>query len=376
MNERLRRKIQRIKERKPNHPNISKKKFDRYYDWLVCYIIFDSNNRIKENWIRQIKKRCPNILEYINNRYSNSLSINETCYRMLYHIENRPKCKICGKDVQYTGIGNYLTYCSIKCQANSNIVKKRRNETNFKRYGTIKPQQSNIIKEKIKNTCLKKYGTTSYLTTNNCKNIRIEKYGTAYPLQNKDILEKTKQTCIEKYGTDNPAKFGTEYFKSAMILKYNVDSYSKTDRFKKIMFDKKDIINQKRNNTKQKNHTFNISKQEEETYNILKGKYSDVIRQYNSKEYPYNCDFYIPSKNLYIECNYHWTHGRHPYNKENDKETLEKWKLSSTKYFLNAIHTWTIRDVEKRNKAKENNLNYIEIFEYNMDKLLNLIKKY
>ena len=34
---------------------------------------------------------------------------------------------------------------------------------------------------------------------------------------------------------------------------------------------------------------------------------------------------------------------------------LEQWKAKQTKYYNNAIKTWTKRDVEKRNKAKEEN---------------------
>lgn len=54
-------KIYRIKHRKPNHPNIDRNDFYRYYDYLICYVIFDENEHIKENWISQIKKRCQNI---------------------------------------------------------------------------------------------------------------------------------------------------------------------------------------------------------------------------------------------------------------------------------------------------------------------------
>ena len=28
--------------------------------------------------------------------------------------------------------------------------------------------------------------------------------------------------------------------------------------------------------------------------------------------YPFACDFYISSLDLFIECNYHWTHGGKP----------------------------------------------------------------
>ena len=69
---------------------------------------------------------------------------------------------------------------------------------------------------------------------------------------------------------------------------------------------------------------------------------------------------------MFIECQYSWTHGGHPYNKENDKEKLELWKekAKTSKYYQNAINTWTIRDVNKREIANKNGLNYLEFFSY------------
>ena len=66
---------------------------------------------------------------------------------------------------------------------------------------------------------------------------------------------------------------------------------------------------------------------------------------------------------LYIECNYNWTHGNKPYEgTEEDIEIVNKWKAKNTRFYDNAINTWTIRDVKKRNIAKQNNLNWIEFF--------------
>ena len=45
-------------------------------------------------------------------------------------------------------------------------------------------------------------------------------------------------------------------------------------------------------------------------------------------------------------------------------EKLQQWqeKAKNSKYYKNAINTWTIYDVKKRNIAKKNNLNYIEFW--------------
>lgn len=96
-------------------------------------------------------------------------------------------------------------------------------------------------------------------------------------------------------------------------------------------------------------------------------QYIDVIRQFdNDERYPFNCDFYIEDLDLFIECNFHWTHGGHPYNENSiaDQVNVQRWKAKNTRYYDNAINTWTKRDVEKRNKAKEENLNYIEFWSF------------
>ena len=117
-------------------------------------------------------------------------------------------------------------------------------------------------------------------------------------------------------------------------------------------------------NTKKKNKTFNTSKPEKELGAKLKELYSDLKTQYKSKEYPFACDFYIPSLDLYIEYNGSWTHGNHFFdeNNQDDLDTLKLWRSKDTEYYNNAIMVWTIKDVQKLETAIKNNLNYIAWF--------------
>ena len=81
---------------------------------------------------------------------------------------------------------------------------------------------------------------------------------------------------------------------------------------------------------------------------------------------------------MFIEIQGNWTHGKHPFNK-NDKDDLnivEKWKSKKSKYYNKAIHDWTVRDVIKRQIAKENGLNYIEIFSNDIEIVIEQFKKY
>jgi hypothetical protein len=109
--------------------------------------------------------------------------------------------------------------------------------------------------------------------------------------------------------------------------------------------------------------SFRISKQEDKMWEILKEKFINVIRQYREDRYPFACDFYIPEKDLFIELNLFWSHGKKPFeNTKEDINKINKWKSKNTKFYNNAIETWTVRDVLKRNTAKQNNLNYLEFF--------------
>ena len=120
--------------------------------------------------------------------------------------------------------------------------------------------------------------------------------------------------------------------------------------------------------TKKKNNTTNTSKPEQMLYEKLLNEYEGktIYREYKCERYPYHCDFYIVEDDLFIELNAHWTHGGRPYdpNDYSCQKQLELWqeKAKTSKYVQSAIYTWTVRDVEKAECAKRNNLNYWVIY--------------
>ena len=192
-----------------------------------------------------------------------------------------------------------------------------------KMYNPICPICGDKLKfdgEKYPKTCSKRKCINKWKGIKN-KQVFIEKFGCENPFQNEQIKEKIKHTNLQKYGVDN-------IFKST--------------KFKIFYKEHKNDILDKGFETKRKNGTFNKSKPEDQSYIILKEKFPDVIRQYKDKErYPFNCDFYIPCLDLFIECNYHWTHGSHPYDGNNisDINQATKWKFSDSKYKNIAYNT-------------------------------------
>ena len=222
-------------------------------------------------------------------------------------------------------------------QLDSNKEKIR--QTSLKHFGTEHPFQSKIVKDKIHNTCLNRYGTD-------------------WTFQDELTKEKQKATLLKKYGVTN--------------------SFCIPDVIKSLK-ERKNEIQQKRDNTKRKNKTFGASIPEQKTYLLLVEKFgkNDVLRQYKSDVYPFNCDFYLISEDIYIECNYFWTHQGHFFNKDdaNDIKILKEMSIKGKDhpFYLGAINTW-MSDLNKQKVAKSNKLNYI-VF-WNINEAINWINNY
>lgn len=122
------------------------------------------------------------------------------------------------------------------------------------------------------------------------------------------------------------------------------------------------------------------SKVEIDFYKYLINTFSfeNVDPQHYDNQYPYSCDFFIPGLNLYIEIQGSWTHGKHPFNPDDkkDNEKLNYWKSKDSEYYNNAIYTWTDLDVRKRVCARDNHLNYLEIFSNNIEDCITIFENY
>lgn len=173
-----------------------------------------------------------------------------------------------------------------------------------------------------------------------------------------------KQGMLDKYGVDNPFKLDSfhqiaaETRKEKYGAEYTLSSGSVLSDAARDIFARH---TQKSIASKRQNCTLNTSSVEEH----VKG-FDDFESQYNNdSRYPYLCDFYDKDRDLFIEVNASWTHGYHWYDAENDIDTCKKWKAKSKKseYYANALDVFTKRDVEKRECARKNNLNYVTLWD-------------
>lgn len=221
--------------------------------------------------------------------------------------------------------------------------KEKRIQTNIEKYGVPYTSQSEIIRKKTEKTNLSKYGfkhaSQSEFIKNKIAKTNMERYGVKSTLQLDSVKEKITKTNLQRYGVPN----------------YQQTTESREKQSKKMIEVKSKILQ-----TKIKNGTLKTSKPEQNLHQELLNLFDNVQIQFDSKEYPFACDFYIPERKLYIELNASWTHNSAWYNENNleHNEIANKWSNSSA-YYKQAHKTWTYYDVKKRQAAKENNLNYL-----------------
>lgn len=386
------------------------------HDNLIIKILI-KNDKILTNSIRKINKgKYPNILEYLNSRYNDSDCMTETIRRIQYKLEERPVCKFCGGHVSFNGYHkgsmHYSACCCSSCHAKytkdkrfetnikkygrknfgsaekvkeywinnygvdnpakTDFVKKKMRETNLRKYGFNCSSKSEIVKEKIKQTCLKRYGVeyTGQIekAKEKSKKTCLEKYGSEYYIGSKDRLEKTIEFSKQNYNVDwfTKSEEIKNKAKETMLKRYGVEYSMQIPKNKEYMsyLMSSYEMQERRYNTMKRNHTFNSSSTEEEFFIYIKSRFPKVIRQYKDKNrYPYFCDFYIPELDYFIELQGYYTHGNHPFD-PNSNEDLQLIEYYKKKYGEDCqpITIWSIKDVEKRNCAKRNHLNFKEVW--------------
>jgi hypothetical protein len=335
----------RISEQKQGQTIISVNRDNTFIEWQksVTYINDDIvKEHIKyDKYIQYIDNSV--ILDYLNNRFKDSSSIEETLKRIELSIEEKPKCPVCGKPVIFVGrkARMFTKYCSESCGARSEETTKKKKETQLKNWGTENCYDSDKYKQLMK-----------------------EKYGVEYTIQRQDIKDKRKNTLIEKYGTDVLYDIPgvREKVQNTNKEKYGYPCVLVSPSIRLLAHDK---LNQ--------NAKYGTSEQETEIYNWLIQLGYNVERHHMDDIFPYNVDFYFPDYNLYMEYQGSQYHNGRAYlgNKDDIKEVeelktkdIERNKITNkdTQY-QGIINTWTKWDVNKRNFAINNHINYLEIYD-------------
>lgn len=404
-------------------------------EYYISLVISYPNKYKPEN---RAKKNIPELFEYIDGLVAplghrgKPMPYKQKLWHIIHNdLEFSIGLCDCGNRCRFTG-GRYLSYCSSKCMGSSEEYKKLQHKiktseayknkytkTCIERYGVPFAMQAKEVKIKATRTMKEKYGVEHALqnpeSLAKAHQTIKKRYSVEHALQNIYVKEKSKKVCREKYGTDcslqnievrakalkvMKEKYGAEYAlqchtikakaKQTCMDKYGVGHVSQIQEVKEKKIRtcmqhhgvrypaQSPEVLEKLYEAKRKNNSFHTSKIEEDIVQWMDSMHIKYTRQYRSEMYPFNCDFYLVDYQLYIEINASWTHGKKPYI-DGDVECMEQlkqWqeKAESSKYYMNAIEVWTIRDVMKRETAKTNMLNYLEIFSNDVKTCCDIIK--
>ena len=284
--------------------------------------------------------------------------------------------------------------------AQSLVFQVKTRATNLRRYGythamkspSMRNRLSQVMKKnapmiavKSRKTCLEKYGVEYYGQTAEARKAQSERmhgnldvflaktratmqkrYGVNYSWESAALRNKAYSTMQKRYGTSCYCQSDDyrenldsimDKVRNTNTSRYGAPFYVQSDEYKQNV----DVIQSRIIATKRQNGVLNTLTVEKH----VKG-FDDFESQYNNdSRYPYLCDFYDKDRDLFIEVNASWTHGHHWYNAEEDADICKKWKAKTrdSKYYANALEVFTKRDVEKRECARVNNLNYVTLWD-------------
>lgn len=352
---------------------------------------------------------CSRELRLENNRIKfirNAMTIHGKRYDYskvdFHHVSDGNKvCIVCREHGDF--YQNYSQHISAKheCPICASISGGR------KRAGDNNVMRRASVKDKVRNTCLQKYGATTWSASEEGRIAQRD------IVLNSGVLEKMQQTCMSRYGATTWSasedgrvklseimssdemkqkvkngylqKYGMVHYmqtlegrnkakaymsedkrqkiQSVMLERYGAASFIESDKFQENL----ELYQKKAWQTKREAGTFNTSKPEATMLLLLYDVFGqdDVLSQYHSDVYPFSCDFYIKSLDLYIELNAHWSHGGHWFDENNpdDLMKLQEWTQKAmdkgSRYYRLAIDVWTRRDLLKLKAAVESNLNYL-----------------
>lgn len=283
--------------------------------------------------------------------------------------DNRQKLSR-GKKIRLLGcrFGSYPTV--LRKVLGNDVFQKLQNEywqqkqiqTMQTRYGVSNSFDKRVFSDFVSDEAIQKGREQRILTLQ-------KRYGVDSPLKDPKLFQKMlrtrNKTNLARYGVENPMQNSAIAYKSnqqrqqTMLDRYGVKNSVESDAIREKIFDRR-----------VKNGTVNTSLPEETMYQLLVALFGadDVKRNcLVDQRYPFHVDFYIPSRDLFIELNgdrSHYTHWFDPTNKD-DLIVLDAWEQSAQaskqprSRYHRFIDVWTRTDVMKRQAAQTAGLNYL-----------------
>ena len=400
---------------------------------LTSDLYIKNSNKLSSTiqWNKELQNELFELTNFLVQDEKIRLTTLGRVYCILNDIHEQPICKHCGKPVGFIGWQRgFRDYCSNSCQRQyyeryiitDELDKKRKKnasiahkqtyinnpnlgkEISNKRletwynypierrqqqadkwkqwyYGMSSDERAELTNKRIESTKRFYKGKNKHdIFVKNGK--KIWNINDPYTIKTKN--ERHVNTCLVRFNTVNSLSSN-----SPIREKINYKEIGKKNAliYKNKPIEEKIKYKQKEYQTKLKNKTFSgpISKQELILLNRIKTLYPQytIIQQYGDERYPFICDFYIKELDLFIEYQGSQFHQDHPYDPNNEDDNnlanhlLELYKEHG-KYYKAMHDNWTIKDVIKRNTAKENKINFEEIWNYKIsdDEIKRIISKY
>lgn len=249
----------------------------------------DNKGKISGNKLKFLDEETKKIIYGFTSFLNDSASLRERLYCMEHNIVEYKICLSCNsKRVTNFINSRYSDYCSLACSNSASQTKKKRQETNIKKYGTPNPFGNEEVKKKIKET-------------------NIEKYGVDNPSKSEEIQQKKLRTNIDKYGVDHYSKYHISpeslYIlqDKDLLLDFCIKNF---EAYRLLGIDKTTLHRYlSAYGIKDKIVKSHKSEMEINLCNFLSSHGISVISGNRSIIPPFELDLLLPDLNIAIECN-------------------------------------------------------------------------
>ena len=217
------------------------------YDFFITNANYSSKS--KKSWLI---KHHNDLYLLIENNCQDEISFIEKIWLYVNDLNDIPKCIVCGNNCKFQGklkLG-YSTYCSPNCRNSSEVIKQKRKNTIFERFGVEHALQSDILKNKMNNSIFERFGVDSISKNCEINKKKVNTFNLHYGVDNIFSLPETQ---------DNIRNIQNIKFIKRISNKLNIDVNNLIIQDNNIIF----------KNYCEKHDEFIISKQN--YYNRIKG---------------------------------------------------------------------------------------------------------
>lgn len=163
---------------------------------IAQYVTNGTDKILSSRCVKKVLEKR-NYYDYIVNRYTDNSTdtITEPIYRIVHNIDVRPKCKICGKPIEFKG-HEYHTYCSRKCVNSDPEVLAKNREGVTKSLKKAYAERGESIKAKRQETLKHHFGEST----------ASDIAGGSSPFAYKKVQEIARASVNDHFGVDTVFK--------------------------------------------------------------------------------------------------------------------------------------------------------------------------